>query len=155
MHGKRALEAQADLAWQHWHEEVARWRRERNQCRAVLRELAPHPFRGNAGQRDLLTDRLGYRMRASVWQFGFLRRRGDSVQWLAHMTMAQATAPRPGLGGGGSNRYHRRREPPAVAYHLDAVALAKSHHRRERTYGGPLCSAKVRFEQKKQVRVRP
>ena len=152
MHGKRALEAQADLAWQHWHGEVARWRRERNLCRAVLRELAPHPFRGNAGQRDLLIDSLGDRMRASVWSWGFLRRRGHPVQWL----IAQATAPRPALGGGGSNRYHRgRRELPAVANHLDAVALAKSHHRRERTYGGPLCSAKVRFEQKKQVRVRP
>ena len=30
---------------------------------------------------------------------------------------------------------------------LGVVALAKSHHRRARTYGGRLCSAKVRFEQ--------
>ena len=151
MHGKRALEAQADLAWQHWHGEVARWRRERNLCRAVLRELAPHPFRRNAGQRDLLIDSLGYRIGASAWEWGFSRRLAHPVQWL----VAQATAPRPGLGGGGSNRYHRRRELPAVDNFLGPVALAKSHHRRERTYGGPLCSAKVRFEQKKQVRVRP
>ena len=151
MHGKRALEAQADLAWQHWHGEVARWRRDRNRCRAVLRELAPHPFRGNAGQHNLLIDSLGSRLTA--WIRGgscYWHRRRHPVQWL----IAQATAPRPALGGGGS-RYHRRRELPAVANFLGAVALAKSHHRRERTYGGPLCSAKVRFEQKKQVRVRP
>lgn len=126
VHGKRALEAQADLEWQHWHGEVARWRRARNHCRAVLRELGPHPFRGNAGQQNLSIDSL--RSRLTAWAFEGLhglwhypvrpyRRRATRVECL----IAQAkTAPRPAL---------------SHFNFLGAVARAKSHHR-ERTRGG-------------------
>tara|TARA_B100000795_G_scaffold149084_1_gene111655 strand:- start:147 stop:1730 length:1584 start_codon:yes stop_codon:yes gene_type:complete len=93
LRGKQALQAQVDEAWERWHQECARWRQERNACRAVLRET-PHPWRGQV-RRYSSFDQIRRYLFASV------RGSHRSVVEL----IAQATAPRPDFG----HVYHQAR----------------------------------------------
>jgi len=90
LRGKQALQAQVDQAWERWHQECARWRRVRNQCRAVLRET-PHPWRGQVRR---------YSSFDQIRRYLFATTRRSVVELIA-----LATAPRPDFG----HLYHQAR----------------------------------------------